>query len=52
MEQKTIFNRSLKLMGNLFQLSAVTENEDWANECIDTGIAEIQRIEKLLTSFR
>jgi len=38
-------------MGNRFELSAVAINERWANEKIDAGIAEIQRIEKLLTTF-
>jgi FAD:protein FMN transferase len=38
-------------MGNRFQLSAVGEDADWANECIDAGIGEIQRIEKLLTTY-
>jgi FAD:protein FMN transferase len=38
-------------MGNRFQLSAMSEHEDWAYECIDAGIHEIQRIEKLLTTY-
>ena len=38
-------------MGNRFQLSAVAEKEEWANECIDAGVSEIQRIEKLLTTY-
>ena len=38
-------------MGNLFQLSAIGDNEDWAYECIDAGIDEIRRIEKLLTTY-
>lgn len=38
-------------MGNCFQLSVVGENEEWANSCIDAGVGEIQRIEKLLTTF-
>ncbi|MDB5016548.1 MAG: FAD:protein transferase [Mucilaginibacter sp.] len=38
-------------MGNRFELSAVSDNEKWANEKIDAGIAEIQRIERLLTTF-
>ena len=38
-------------MGNHFQISAVAEEEEWAHECIDAGILEIQRIEKLLTTF-
>lgn len=38
-------------MGNRFQLSVVGEDEGWANVCIDAGISEIQRIEKLLTTY-
>jgi len=38
-------------MGNRFELSAVSDDAAWAQQCIDAGIAEIQRIEKLLTTF-
>ena len=38
-------------MGNRFELSVVADDEQWANEKIDAGIAEIQRIERLLTTF-
>jgi thiamine biosynthesis lipoprotein len=38
-------------MGNHFELSAVSDNEQWANERIDAGIEEIRRIERLLTTF-
>jgi len=38
-------------MGNRFELSVVATDEKWANERIDAGIQEIQRIEKLLTTF-
>jgi FAD:protein FMN transferase len=51
MAVQTVFNRSLKLMGNRFQLSVVGEDENWANARIDAGVSEIQRIEKLLTTF-
>jgi thiamine biosynthesis lipoprotein len=47
----TIFKRACKLMGNRFELSVVAIDEKWANEKIDSGINEIQRIEKLLTTF-
>jgi thiamine biosynthesis lipoprotein len=46
-----VYHKSLKLMGNRFQLSAVSESEAWAQEAIAAGIEEIQRIEKLLTTF-
>jgi len=38
-------------MGNHFEISVVADIEKWAFECIDAGIHEIQRIEKLLTTF-
>ncbi len=38
-------------MGNRFELSVVAADEQWANEQIDAGIQEIQRIERLLTTF-
>ena len=38
-------------MGNRFEISVVSDNENWAFEQIDKAIAEIQRIEKLLTTF-
>jgi FAD:protein FMN transferase len=47
----SIYHKTLKLMGNRFQLSALGESEEWAHDCIDAGIVEIQRIEKLLTTF-
>jgi thiamine biosynthesis lipoprotein len=51
MANPQIFKRSCKLMGNRFELSAVAEDEKWANEKIAAGIDEIRRIEKLLTTF-
>lgn len=38
-------------MGNRFELTAVADSEQWADEKIEAGIAEIQRIERLLTTF-
>ncbi len=51
MNDQLVFKKSCKLMGNHFELTAVADNEDWANKRIDAGIAEIQRIERLLTTF-
>jgi thiamine biosynthesis lipoprotein len=51
MKEPQIFKRSTKLMGNRFELSVVAADEKWANEKINTGIDEIKRIEKLLTTF-
>jgi thiamine biosynthesis lipoprotein len=47
----TVHKRVLRLMGNRFELSAVSEDELWAQQCIDAAIAEISRIERLLTTF-
>jgi thiamine biosynthesis lipoprotein len=46
-----VYDKSLKLMGNRFQLTAVSNSETLANTAIDAGIREIQRIEKLLTTY-
>ena len=51
MGEKIVFKQSCKLMGNHFELSAIAEDEKWANERIGAGINEIRRIEKLLTTF-
>ena len=40
-----------KLMGNRFEISVVDENEPFAMMLIDDAIAEIQRIEQVLTTF-
>jgi len=49
--QKSVVKKECKLMGNRFELSVVTDDELWGNETIEKGIGEIQRIEKLLTTF-
>jgi len=41
----------MKLMGNHFELSVVSTDGDWAGERIDEGVREIQRIERLLTTY-
>jgi thiamine biosynthesis lipoprotein len=43
--------RSAKLMGNNFEIMVVARDAVWANEKIDHAIAEIKRIETLLTTF-
>lgn len=45
------FKKSLKLMGNHFELSVVAHQQEWALERIDAAVSEIQRIERLLTTF-
>lgn len=46
-----LHRKTLKLMGNRFEITVVADNEQWANNRIDEAVAEIQRIEKLLTTF-
>jgi len=41
----------MKLMGNRFEISVVAHDEIWANERIDAAVSEIERIERLLTTF-
>jgi thiamine biosynthesis lipoprotein len=47
----TIYRQVLKLMGNRFEITVVSENEQWALRRIGDAVAEISRIEKLLTTF-
>lgn len=49
--QLQAYKRVVKLMGNRFEISVVSDDEQWAQERIDDAIAEISRIEKLLTTF-
>jgi len=51
MSDLVVFKKSCKLMGNHFELTVVADSESWANDRIEAGIAEIQRIERLLTTF-
>lgn len=45
------FKRPQKLMGNAFEITVVSDDENSAYEHIDKAIDEIRRIEKLLTTF-
>lgn len=45
------FKEGERLMGNAFEITVVADNEEWAKEKIKNAIAEIRRIEKLLTTF-
>ncbi|SEM70671.1 thiamine biosynthesis lipoprotein [Mucilaginibacter gossypiicola] len=47
----TVYKRVLKLMGNRFEISVVSDDESRASSRIDLAVAEISRIEKLLTTF-
>jgi thiamine biosynthesis lipoprotein len=45
------YKRTLKLMGCRFDITVVAGNEATANKYLDTAIAEISRIEKLISSW-
>lgn len=47
----TILSREIRLMGNRFEISLVSDNPTWADERIDSAIAEINRVEKLLSTL-
>jgi thiamine biosynthesis lipoprotein len=47
----TLHKKVLRLMGNRFEISVIANDPDFANCCIEAAINEIQRIEKLLTTF-
>jgi thiamine biosynthesis lipoprotein len=49
--KSVIFRRTVRLMGDQFEISVVGNNPDWADERIDDAIAEINRVEKLLSTF-
>lgn len=49
--ETTVHQRALKLMGNRFEISVVSADKSWAECRIDEAVAEIQRIERLLTTF-
>ncbi|MFA6247721.1 MAG: FAD:protein FMN transferase [Mucilaginibacter sp.] len=46
-----VHKQVLKLMGNRFEISVVANDAEWAQQRIEMAIAEIRRIEKLLTTF-
>jgi thiamine biosynthesis lipoprotein len=49
--KSVIFRRTVKLMGDLFEISVVGNNPGWADDRIDDAIAEINRVDKLLSTF-
>jgi len=51
MSERSVFRREMKLMGNRFEISVVASDEPWAMERIDAAVAEIRRIERLLTTY-
>ena len=49
--QQQEFKKTMRLMGNSFEITVVAKDEYWAEECINDAVNEIKRIEKLLTTF-
>jgi thiamine biosynthesis lipoprotein len=47
----TIYRREVRLMGNKFEISVVANDPIWAGERINNAISEINRVEKLLSTF-
>ncbi|MDP4262182.1 MAG: FAD:protein FMN transferase [Bacteroidota bacterium] len=39
-------------MGNQFEITVVADNQEWAYQRIDEAVAEIKRIEKILTTYK
>src|SRR5690349_16813598 len=49
--EPNVFKRVLKLMGNRFEITVVSDNAQNAEGSIDAAVSEIRRIETLLTTF-
>ena len=49
--QSHLHRRVVKLMGNRFEFSVVTPDAAFAEQCLDAAVAEIRRLEQLLTTF-
>src|SRR5690606_14302636 len=45
------YSAFVKLMGNMFSFTAIHDHQKDAEEAIAAGIHEVQRIEKMLTTF-
>lgn len=45
------YRQSARLMGNRFEFTIVADDGEWANNMISLAIAEVKRIEALLTTF-
>lgn len=46
-----LVRREMRLMGNRFEISVVGSDTVWAHNCIDGAAAEINRVEKLLSTL-
>jgi len=51
-EVPAAFRKVVKLMGNRFEFTVVSGDPEFAIHCIDESIAEVRRIETLLTTFQ
>ena len=51
MNSQELCNRVLKLMGNRFEFTVIAENKAIGDQAIDQAIAEVKRIEELLSTF-
>jgi FAD:protein FMN transferase len=51
-ETSTLHKKVLRLMGNRFEISVMAKDAGYANICIEAAVEEVQRIEKLLTTFK
>lgn len=47
----SLYKKTIKLMGNRFEISVVAPDESFAKSCIKDAVEEISRIEKLFTTF-
>jgi thiamine biosynthesis lipoprotein len=50
-QKSVIFRHEVRLMGNQFEISVVGKDPHWADDRIADAIAEINRVEKLLSAF-
>ncbi len=51
LQAQEIYKRTLKLMGSRFEITVTASDVNSANEYIDLAVAEITRIEKLISSW-
>lgn len=52
MKTTASYKRILKLMGNRFEFTVIADDEDMGQSAIDAAIAEVSRIEALLSTFK
>jgi len=50
-DRARVHGRTARLMGNIFEIKIFNNESSHAEKCIDAAIAEIKRIEALLTTF-